>query len=84
MHHVTSAYVDSSNALTVTVSRPKNKNLPAKMTRDIAYYDSLIYSKLCDRFGEGFEFPIGNYDIVLATTATDIVILAITLQKIGD
>lgn len=74
--HTNSSNADSSNALTWSLTRAIANNLFQKLIN----YANVATIDFLEEFGEGYEFPDMEYQLITNTTSTDRFYLKITLQ----
>jgi len=84
LHHVSSTYADSTNALTATFQRAVTTQIPAKYKEILWQGDYIVDPTVSEVFGEGFEREESTYSLVLNSTATDLILPVIYIQHLGD
>jgi len=81
--HTNNADVNSTNALTIIIRRPANKNIPAGFEEDLYNEINIKASKITELWGEKFEREQGTYDLIFNTANTERVYPVFYVQNLG-
>jgi len=82
IYHTDSAYAASVDALDVILRRAAGSLTPEKFEEDLFNESGIVLSKVTEVFGEGFEYEAGIYDVILNSTATDLIFALFYVQKL--
>lgn len=81
-YHTTAAFVVSLDYLRITLRRELNTMFPIQFSDDLfcEYYINALMT--LEVFGEGFQYEAGPYNLILNTTATDLIFPLFYIQKL--
>ena len=81
-YHTTIAFVASADALAITLRRPAGAMTPERFSEDLYNVAATVASRITEVFGGDFEYEAGAYDLILNTTATDLIFPLFYIQKL--
>ena len=83
--HLTSAFADGTDKLSAKFEVEQgNSDISPKWHDRILNLTSVMLSLVTENYGDGFEYEARNYTLKLNSTATDLVIPLIYIQKIAE
>jgi hypothetical protein len=81
-YHTDAAYVVSMNPLRVTLRRELNTMFPVQFADDLFCEFDINAVMMIEKFGEGFEYEAGVYNVILNSTATNLIFPLFYVQKL--
>jgi hypothetical protein len=81
-YHTTAAYVVATTALRVTLRRAVGVMLPVQFLDELFCEFDITDVIMIEKFGEGFEYEAGTWNLILNTTATDLVFPLFYIEKL--
>lgn len=82
LYHTNSTYVASTDALAAILRRAAGSLTPERVEEDLFNETAIVASKITEKYGEGFEYEAGVYDLILNTTNTDLIFPILYVQKL--
>jgi hypothetical protein len=81
-YHTDAAYVVSLQYLRITLRRELNTMFPVQFADDLFCEFDINAVMIIEKFGEGFEYEAGTYNLILNTNATDLIFPLFYIQKL--
>jgi len=81
-YHTTAAYAVSQAYLRVTLRRAVGTMFPVEFLDELFCEFDINAVIMIEKFGEGFEYEAGTYNLILNTTATDLIFPLFYIQKL--
>jgi hypothetical protein len=81
-YHTTVAFVASTDALTIILRRSAGAMTPERFSEDLLNDVGVVASRRTENFGDPFKREAGAYDLILNTTATDLIFPVFYVQKL--
>jgi len=81
-YHTDAAYAVSIDYLRITLRRELNTMFPVQFADDLFCEFEINAVMVIEKFGEGFEYEAGTYNVILNTTATNLIFPLFYIQKL--
>lgn len=81
-YHTDAAYAVSLDYLRITLRRELGTMFPVQFADDLFCEFDINALMIIEKFGEGFEYEAGVYNLLLNTTATDLIFPLFYIQKL--
>lgn len=81
-YHTDAAYTISLEYLRITLRRELGTMFPVQFADDLFCEFEINAVMLIEKYGEGFEYEAGVYNLILNTTATDLLFPLFYVQKL--
>jgi hypothetical protein len=81
-YHTTAAYALSLTYLRITIRREVATMLPVRFSDELFCEFDINSHMILEMFGEGFEYEPSTYNLILNTTATELIFPIFYIQKL--
>jgi len=81
-YHTDAALAISQDSLRVTLRREVGTMFPAGFLDELFCEFEIVAVIMIEKFGEGFEYEAGPYNLILTTTATDLIFPLFYIEKL--